>query len=141
MIVPVLLGFHGLAFLRGGYDRGSAAGGNGVMALARFESAVGGDAVDLLIDGDLVEQFGRIANITSDGLHSPNSQGFLVDLDRNLGPTQSMAMSQAFSALIICWAGTADDTTQPTVKYTFCCAFSGKSVCPPLIIHPLPQPC
>jgi hypothetical protein len=62
---PGLSGFHGLAFLRGD-DRRRTAGGDGVMALAGGEGAIGGDWGDLLagrgsagIGGDRVEQFGQ----------------------------------------------------------------------------------
>jgi len=49
------VGLPWLGVLSGRYDRGSATGSDGVMALAGVESAISGDAGDLLIRRDLVE--------------------------------------------------------------------------------------
>ena len=59
-------------------DRGRATCGNGVMALAGVEGAVGGDAADRLIGRDLVAQFGqhgRIADVTGGEPGRPDFEG------------------------------------------------------------------
>ena len=47
----------------GRYDRSSATGCDGVMALAGVEGAVGGDSGDLLLGRDLVQQFGQYGRV------------------------------------------------------------------------------
>jgi hypothetical protein len=49
----------GLGFLTGRDDCSGTAGGNGVIAFAGIEGAIGGDAADLLVGRDLVEEFGQ----------------------------------------------------------------------------------
>jgi hypothetical protein len=62
-VIPAVSGFHGLAFLRGGSEgmpeRGRATGGDGAVALADLEGAIGGDAGDYLPGRDQVEQLGQ----------------------------------------------------------------------------------
>ena len=48
-----------LGILAGRDDCGCATGGDGVVALAGDEGAIGSDAGDLLIGRDLVKQFGQ----------------------------------------------------------------------------------
>ena len=59
------------------------------MALAGVEGAVSCDAGDLLIRGDLVEQFGqhgRVAHVDGGELGRPDFQRLLVNLDVDLAP-------------------------------------------------------
>jgi len=59
------------------------------VALAGVESAVRGDACDLLIWRDLIEklgQHGRVADLAGGELSRPDFQGFLVDPDVDLAP-------------------------------------------------------
>jgi hypothetical protein len=86
---PGGVGLPGFGVLAGRDDRGGTAGGDGVMALAGVEGAVGGDAGDLLIGRDLVEQFGqhgRVADVAGGELGRPDFQCFLVDPDVDLAP-------------------------------------------------------
>ena len=86
---PAVSGFHGLAFLRGGMMACGAALGDGVMALAGVVGAVSGDAADLLIGRDLVEQLGqhgRVAHVAGGELGRPDLQRLLVDPDVDLAP-------------------------------------------------------
>ena len=55
---------HGFPIPARRNDRSSAAGSDGVLALAGVECAISGDAGDLLIRRDLVDQFkhGRVAH-------------------------------------------------------------------------------
>ena len=88
-MAPAVSGFQGLAFLRGGSEplmrhwfehngeRGGATGGDGVVALAGVDCAVGGDAGDLLFGRDLVEQLGRhgrVAHVAGGELCGPDFQ-------------------------------------------------------------------
>ena len=88
-MAPVVSGFQGLAFFRGGSEGtnatgsrecpngGRASGGDGVVALAGVESAVGGDAGNLLVGRDLVEEFGQhrgVADVTGGELRSTDFQ-------------------------------------------------------------------
>jgi hypothetical protein len=70
-------------------DGGRAAGGDGVMALAGVEGAVGGDGGDVLVGRDLVQQLGqhrRVADIADGELGGPNFQRFLIDSDVDPAP-------------------------------------------------------
>lgn len=71
----------------------AARGGNGVVALAGVEGAIGGDAADLLCGRDLVQQFGqhgRIADLTGGELGGPDFQGFLIYPDVDLAPDAAL---------------------------------------------------
>lgn len=83
------VGFPGFSVLSGRDDRGSAAGSDGIMTFARVKSAIRGDAADLLLGRDLVEQFGQHGGITyvaGGELRSLDLQCFLVDPDVDLAP-------------------------------------------------------
>ena len=73
-------------------ERGRPTSGDGVMALARIEGAVGVrklTAGDLLVAWELVQQLGQhgcIADIAGGALGGPDFQGFLLDPDVNLAP-------------------------------------------------------
>lgn len=70
-------------------DRCGPTRGDGVVALAGVESAVGGDSGDLLFGRDLVEQFGQhrgVANVAGGELSGPDLQCFLIDSDVDLAP-------------------------------------------------------
>ena len=59
------------------------------MALAGVKGAIGGDAGDLLIGGDLVEQFGqhgRVADVAGGELGRTDFQCFLVNSDVDFAP-------------------------------------------------------
>ena len=59
------------------------------MALAGVEGAVGGDAGDLLIGRDLVEQLGQhrcVAHVAGRELGSPDFQCLFVNSDVDLAP-------------------------------------------------------
>ena len=76
------IGLPGLGVLAGRYDRGSATGSDSVMALAGVEGTISGDAGDLLIGRDLVEQFGqdgRVAHVAGGELCRPDFQRRLVN--------------------------------------------------------------
>jgi len=79
--------------LAGRYDRCGTASSYGVVALAGVERAVGGDAGDLVLGRDLVEQFGqhgRIADLTGGELGGTDFQGFLVNPDVDLAPDAAL---------------------------------------------------
>ena len=79
----------GLSVLAGRNDRGSVTGGDGVMAFAGVKGAIGGDASDLLIGRDLVQQLGqhrRVAHVAARELGRPDLQRLLVDPDVDLAP-------------------------------------------------------
>ena len=64
------------------------------MAFTGVEGTISGDAGDLLIGGDLVEQFGqhgRIAHIAGGELGRPDLQCFLVNSDVDLAPDTTFA--------------------------------------------------
>lgn len=70
-------------------DRRSTSGGDGVMAFAGVEGTVGGDAGDLLVGRDLVQQLGqhgRVTDVAGGELGGPDFQCFLVDPDVDLAP-------------------------------------------------------
>ncbi|KAA8603155.1 hypothetical protein AL036_22595, partial [Salipiger aestuarii] len=73
-----------------GWDDGiGPAVGDGIVTLACIVGAVCGDAADLLIGRDLVEQLrqhGRIADVAAGELDGPDFQCFLVDPEMNLAP-------------------------------------------------------
>jgi hypothetical protein len=54
-IAPALVGFQGLAFLRGGITRMGISGGNRLVAFTGVIRPVCGDTADVLIRGDLIE--------------------------------------------------------------------------------------
>ena len=80
---PAVSGYHGLALFRGGMIAAARA----AMALSGVEGAVGGDAGDLLIGRNLVEQLGqhgRIADIAYGELGRPDFQRLRVNSDVDL---------------------------------------------------------
>ena len=82
-------GFPGLAIPPRRNDRSSAAGSDGVMALAGVECAISGDAGDFLIGRDLVEQFGqhgRVTNIAGGELGCADFHCLLINSDVDLAP-------------------------------------------------------
>ena len=86
---PGAVGLPRFGVLTGWYDGGSTAGDNGVMALAGVESAVGSDAADLLVGGDMGKQcgpHGRIADITGGELRGPDFRCLLVNSNMDLAP-------------------------------------------------------
>src|SRR5699024_10599056 len=75
--------------LAGRYDRGCTSGGDGIVALAGVERAVGSDAADLLIWRDLVQklgQHGRVAHVAGGELGGPDFQCLLINSDVDLAP-------------------------------------------------------
>ena len=83
------VGLPWLGVFAGWNDCSGTPGGDGVMAFARVEGAISGDAGDLLIRRNLVEQFGqhgRIAHIAGRELRRPNFQRLLVNSDVDLAP-------------------------------------------------------
>lgn len=86
---PRCVGLPRLGVFAGRYDGRSTAGGDGVVALAGVEGAVGGDAGDLLIGRDLVEQFrqhGRVTDIAGGELGCEDFQCLLINSDVDLAP-------------------------------------------------------
>src|SRR5690606_7186156 len=70
-------------------DRRGPTVSDGVVALARVEGAVGGDAGDLLLYRDLVQQLGqhrRVAYVAGGDLGGPDLQCFLINPDVDLAP-------------------------------------------------------
>lgn len=64
-----------------------------VEAITEGEDTVGGDAGDLLIRRDLVEQLGqhgRVAHITGGELRCPDFQRLLVNSDVDLAPDAAL---------------------------------------------------
>ena len=64
-------------------------GGDGIMALSGVEGTISGDAADLLIGWDLVQQFGQhgcIADIVGGELGGADFQRLLVNSDVDLAP-------------------------------------------------------
>jgi hypothetical protein len=95
------------------------------MALAGVEGAVGGDAGDLLVVWDLVEQFGqhgRVAHVAGGELGSPDFQGFLVDTDVDLAPdptfSASMLAGVPFALALDLDASAVDQQMQRSVRTT-----------------------
>ena len=81
--------FPWFGVLAGRNDCGRTSSGNGVMALAGVEGAVGGDAGDLLLERDLVEQFRqhrRVTDVAGGELGGADFQCFLIDPDVDLAP-------------------------------------------------------
>ena len=63
--------------------------GDCIMALSDVVGTVGGDAVDLLLRGDLAEQIGqdwRIADVVCGDLDGPNFRRLFVYPEVNLAP-------------------------------------------------------
>ena len=82
-------GFSGFGVLARRDDGRCATSGDGVMTLAGVEGAIGGDAGDLLIGRDLVQQFGqdgRVNNIAGGALGRPDFQCLLMNSDVDLAP-------------------------------------------------------
>jgi hypothetical protein len=70
-------------------DGGGTAGGDGHVALPSVEGAVCGDAFDLLMRRDLVEEFGqhwRVADVAAGELCSRDLQCLLVHPNVDLAP-------------------------------------------------------
>jgi len=63
------------------------------MALAGVECAISGDAGDLLIGWDVVEQFGqhgRVAHVAGGEFRRPDLQGLLINSDVDLAPDAAL---------------------------------------------------
>ena len=78
-----------LCILAGRDDCGSPAIGDGIMALSGVVGAVGCDTGDVLISGDLGQQFGQhggIPNVAAGDLDGPNLQCLLVDPEMDFAP-------------------------------------------------------
>ena len=72
-----------------GYDGTSVAGCNGSVAASRVTCAVSADLADGLVGEDLVQHFGqhgRIADLASGDLDSPDFQGIRVNPKMHLAP-------------------------------------------------------
>jgi len=73
--------------------RGGAPGGDGVVARAGVEGAVGGDAAGLLLGRDRVEKFGqhgRVAHVAGGEPGGPDCRGFPVDPDMDRAPDPAL---------------------------------------------------
>lgn len=89
---PWGVGLPRLGVFTGRDDRGGPSGGDGVMAFAGVEGAVGGDGCDLLFGRALVEQRGQhrsIAHVAGRELGCTDFQGFLFDPNMDLAPDAS----------------------------------------------------
>jgi len=99
--------------------------GDGIVAIARVVSAVGGHAADLLVGRDLAQKVGqhrRIANVVSGNLHRPDLQRLFVDPKMDLAPDAPFG-----SAMLTCVpltftldldAGAVDQEVQGTLRAT-----------------------
>lgn len=86
---PCGIGFLGLGVLAREDNCGGTARGDGIVALAGVEGAIGCDARDPLLGQDLVEQLGqyrRITHVAGGGLSNPDFQGFIIDPEVDLTP-------------------------------------------------------
>ena len=83
----VRLPWFGVLARRDDGDRATL--GDGLVALAGVEGTISGDAGDLLLGRDVVEQFrqhGRVAHIAGGEFSSLNLQRLLVNSDMDLAP-------------------------------------------------------
>ena len=88
-MAPAVTDFHGFAFLRGGMTPWAPRSAIASWHFSGIVGTVGGDAADLLIRRDLVEQIGqhrRMTDLAPGDLDGPYFQRLFVDPEVDLTP-------------------------------------------------------